>query len=95
MPSLVEYLPDGSRVVHDEPDAGPRVISPRDFMDRLSLATQAGIAAAATNNGQIMLLLIRLNGGDVRLDADETRQGVAAMQAANLITADEAKTLLA
>lgn len=88
-------LPNGTVVEIDDGAAPARVITPREFMDRLSVQTQAAIAAAATQNGQIMLLLIRLNGGDVRLDADETLQGVAAMQAAKLITAAEAKALLA
>lgn len=96
MGKLIDYAPDGTVTEYDYPDPpGPRVITPREFMDRLSPATQAAIAAAATNSGQIMLLLIRLNGGDVRLDADETKAGVAAMQAAKLITAAEAAALLA
>lgn len=86
---------DNGVLIVDLPDAGPRVITPREFMDRLSIETQAAIAAAATQNGQIMLLLVRLTGGDVRLDSDETEAGVAAMRAAGLITAAEAAALLA
>lgn len=96
MAKAIDYAPDGKVTVTEIPDPpGPRVITPREFMDRLPLATQTGIAAAATQNGQLMLLLIRLTGGDVRLDSDETKAGVAAMQAAKLISAAEAKALLA
>jgi len=75
--------------------ASPRVVSPRAFMDRLSAGTQARIAAAATASGDMMLLLVRLAGGDVDLDAAETKAGVAAMTAAGLLTASEAEALLA
>lgn len=77
------------------PAAGPRRISAREFMDRLSLETQRAIVVARRTNADADLLLMHLTGGDVDLESERTKQGVAAMQAYGLITAAEAAALLA
>lgn len=89
-----ETLPDGTVVVTESEEAPVRSVTPREFMDRLPLQVQAAIATAATQNGQLLLLLTRLNGGEVRLDSDETKAGVAFMLGAQLITQAQAEDLL-
>lgn len=75
--------------------AAARIITPRQFMDRLPMAAQLAIVEARKTSAQIDLLLLRLTAGDVDLDYPETVAGVAAMKSAGLITAEQAQALLA
>lgn len=82
-----------------EPVAPPppsRIITPRQFMDRLPMERQAAITAAAMQSPQILLWLIRLTGAlQVDLDDPETLEGVQALHFAEIITETEAEALLA
>jgi hypothetical protein len=76
--------------------AQPRIITPRQFMDRLPMERQAAITASAMASPQILLWLIRLTGAtEVDLDNAETLEGVQALAFAEIITEAEALALLA
>lgn len=73
----------------------PRVVTPLAFMDRLAPETQAAITAAAAASPAVLLWLLRLTGArEVDLDSAETQGGVAALQAAGLLTQEQAAALL-
>lgn len=74
----------------------PRIVTPRQFMDRLPMERQAAITAAAMSSPQILLWLIRLTGAlEVDLDNAETMEGVQTLAMAEILTEAEAEALLA
>jgi hypothetical protein len=97
----IDFHADGTKTVTETPDpvppaSGPRTISPREFMDRLSPEKQDAIFAAALQSPAILKLLVRLSAAvEVDLDFPETVLGVQAMKAAGLLTAEEAVAVLA
>lgn len=91
---------DGQPVLQAPAEAPPappsRIITPRQFMDRLPMPRQQAITAAAVSSPQILLWLIRLTGAlEVDLDNAETMEGVQALAIAEVITEAEAEALLA
>ncbi|MBS7811215.1 hypothetical protein [Roseococcus pinisoli] len=78
------------------PPAPPRVLTPREFIDRLPLSRQGEITAAAMQSPPLLLWLIRLSSArEVDVTFPETIEGVAALRAADVITAQEVEDLLA
>lgn len=74
----------------------PRLLTPREFMDRLAMPRQAEITAAAMQSPAALLWLIRLAGAqEVDPAHPETAAGVEALRVAGVITTQEAAALLA
>ena len=70
--------------------------TPREWLERLSPTTQAAVATAATSNASILLWLLKASGSlSIDVTAPETKDGVAALVAAGIITAADQTTLLA
>lgn len=77
------------------PAAKPRP-TPREWLERLSDAKQAAIAAAGAGNGTILLWLLKAAGSpDIDVTSPETIAGVAALVQAGVLTADDQALLLA
>lgn len=69
--------------------------TPRQWLERLSMATQLGLETAAMSNAQVALWLRKATGaGSIDVTLQETKDGVAAMVAAALLTAAEQTVLL-
>ncbi len=69
--------------------------TPRQWLERLSPATQLALETAALSNAQVSLWLRKATGNPViDLTLQETKDGVAAMVAAGLLTAADQVTLL-
>lgn len=88
---------DDPRIILPAPP--PVQPSPRQWLERLAPATQAAItrAAVADATGALLLWLMKAagNGAPIDVAAQETKDGVAALAAAGVITAADAATLLA
>lgn len=70
--------------------------SPREFMDRVPMARQAEITAAAVQSPAVLLWLLRMLGAsEVDPDHPETIAGVNALLNAGVITQGEAVEFLA
>lgn len=70
--------------------------TPRQWLERLSPATQLALETAALTNAQVALWLRKATGNpSIDVTQQETRDGVAAMVAAGLLTAADQETLLA
>jgi hypothetical protein len=70
--------------------------TPREWLERLSPATQAAITTAAMSSPALMLWLFKAAGTPaIDVTAAETQAGVAAMIAAGVITPADQATLLA
>jgi hypothetical protein len=82
---------------HDPTAPGPSPApTPREWLERLSMATQLGLETAALANASVSLWLRKATGaGSIDVTLQETKDGVAAMVAAGLLTAAEQTTLLA
>ena len=69
--------------------------TPREWLERLSMATQLALETAALSSAQVALWLRKATGaGSIDVTMPETQQGVAAMVAAGLLTPAEQTTLL-
>nr|WP_314074416.1 hypothetical protein [uncultured Roseococcus sp.] len=78
------------------PPVPPRVLTPREFIDRLPMPRQLEITTAAMQSPPAFLWLIRLSSAkEVDVTFPETIEGVQALHSAGLITAQEAEDLLA
>lgn len=90
----IEVADDDSHLVVTTP---PRFPTPRAWLERLSPTTQLALETAALSNAQVALWLRKATGASDGIDVtlQETKDGVAAMQAAGLISAEEAAVLLA
>ena len=92
-PGVASVVPDDGRKPAPPPD--PRTITALAFFDRFG-AKQGAIAQAAMTSPAVLLLMTRAAAAsEVNLDAEEVRQGVAALEAARVITAAEAAAVLA
>jgi hypothetical protein len=71
--------------------------TPRQWLERLSPQTQLGLETAALSNATVSLWLRKATGASDGIDVtlQETKDGVAAMVTAGLLTTDEQATLLA
>jgi hypothetical protein len=76
--------------------APPVAPSPRQWLERLAPETQLAIVTAAQGNAQLNLWLLKAAGNPaIDVTLQETKDGVAALVAAGVITAAEQTTLLA
>jgi len=94
--TLAEWVAEGGVIAPFVPVPAPvRVLTPREFMDRLPMQRQAEITAAATQAPAVLLWLLRLSGArDVDVAHPETVAGVTALRDAGLLTEQEAAALL-
>jgi hypothetical protein len=70
--------------------------TPRAWLERLAETTQSAIFAGAMGNATVLGWLFKAAGNpSIDVTTQDTKDGVAAMQSAGLITAQEAATLLA
>jgi hypothetical protein len=70
--------------------------SPREWLERLSPQKQAAIAAGGIANAQILLWLLKAAGATaINVTLQETKDGVAALVAAGILSADDQAILLA
>lgn len=70
--------------------------TPRQWLERLSPATQAAIASGATANPAVLLWVLKATGNpSIDVAAAETIAGVGALEAAGIITTEEQMALLA
>lgn len=83
--SSAQYLMDNWT-----PPPPPRLIWALEFLDRFSEATQLRVVAAAQASPMIRLWYDRLlANGSVDLDNTRLREGLAAMEAAGVLTTEE------
>lgn len=76
--------------------APPTPPSPRAWLERLSPQKQAAVAAGGIANAQILLWLLKASGSTtIDVTLQETKDGVAALVAAGVFTADDQALLLA
>lgn len=76
--------------------APPVPPSPRAWLERLTPEKQAAISAAALANAAILLWVIKASGSPtIDVTLQETKDGVAALVAAGVFTADDQALLLA
>ena len=69
--------------------------TPRQWLERLSTATQLSLETAALTNAQVSLWLRKATGNPtIDVTLQETKDGVAAMVTAGLLTAADQTTLL-
>jgi len=69
--------------------------TPRQWLERLAPATQLSLETAALANAQVALWLRKATGNpSIDVTLQETKDGVAAMVAAGLLTAADQATLL-
>lgn len=93
--TLLQVAPDDPRiVVYVDPKPRP---TPREWLERLSPATELALETAALASAQVSLWLRKATGASNGIDVtlQETKDGVAAMVAAGLLTAADATLLLA
>jgi hypothetical protein len=92
-----EWLDDGDASLLAFEARSPYVPpTPRQWLERLSSATQSAIATGAAGNASILLWLLKAAGNpSIDVTLQDTRDGVAALEGAGLITSAEAATLLA
>lgn len=92
---LIYYHRDGTVTDVDVPEE-PTRLTPIEFMDRMSVARQVEIMQAAQANPMVLLWIMKLTGASyVDVTAQDTIDGVNALQAAGLLTEVEAAALLA
>jgi hypothetical protein len=88
-PQLIDAADYVPPVSHDRP-------TPREWLERLSDAKQAAIAAAGVGNGTILLWLLKAAGTPtIDVTSSETVAGVAALVTAGVLTTADQAVLLA
>jgi hypothetical protein len=88
---------DGALVTVAAPAVIPKPIppSPREWLERLSSAKQSAIAAGGIANPSILLWLLKASGSTtIDVTLQETRDGVAALVTAGILTTDDQTILL-
>lgn len=95
----LQVLPEADALAaghQPRPAPAPRVLTPRQFMDRLGADKQGAAAAAAQNMPELLLVLLRLAAAtEVDLDHPETSAGIGMMRRAGVLTDAEAEALRA
>jgi hypothetical protein len=94
-----EQLADSDPAIvafHAAAQPGPFPPTPRDWLERLWPNKQAAVAPGAAANAQILLRLLKASGSTtIDITLQETKDGVAALVSAGILTADDQAVLLA